>query len=95
MSAPMTMTELGELIKHIQAEHSPMDFKPGRRIVKYLHPAIDNRDGKCFAIKLRGYGWEETFHTQNECRDLPESLDQRVRAFLIDPTKAAQGGSNE
>jgi len=82
MSAPMTLVELGELIRHINAYHSPANSPRGRRVVKYIDPHIDNRDGKCFSIGLRGYGWEQLFHTQNECRDLPESLQQRVLAFL-------------
>jgi hypothetical protein len=89
MSATMTMQELGDLIKHILTNHGPMTERRGVRWVKYIDPHIDCRDGRCFAIKLRGYGWEQTFHTQNECRDLPESLDQRVRAFL---DKATTGG---
>lgn len=82
MSAPMNMQQLGALIKHIREHHSPDTCGVNGKVVKYFHPNIDMRDGKCFSVLLRGYGWEELIHTQNECRDLPESLDQRVRAFL-------------
>lgn len=82
MSAPMSMQQLGELIKHIREHHSPDTCGVNGKVVKYFHPNIDMRDGKCFSVRLRGYGWEELIHTQNECRGLPESLDQRVRAFL-------------
>ena len=81
MSAAMSMRELGELLKHIRQHYSP--GTPGAKTwVKYVHPNIDNRDGKCFSVLLRGYGWEMLFHTQNECRDLSESLYQRVVSFL-------------
>lgn len=80
----MTMTELGELLKHIRAEHSPFQHKNGK-IVKYVHPNIDMRDGMCFSITLRGFGGTETlFHTQNECRDLPQTLQERVMLWLDD-----------
>ncbi len=82
MSAPMTMQQLGDLIKHIRDHHSIDTTNRKGKLVKYVHPNIDMRDGKCFSVRLRGYGWDELLHTQNECRDLPESLDQRIRAFL-------------
>lgn len=82
MSQPMTFQEAGELLTHIRDFHSPFSANRTRKVVKYVDPHFDMRTGHCFAIKLRGYGWEETFHTQNECRDLPESLRARVLAFL-------------
>lgn len=82
MSRAMTMTELGDLLKHIAAEHSPFQNKTGGRVIKYVHPNIDMRDFKCFSITLRGYGTETLFHTQNECRDLPQSLYERVMLWL-------------
>ncbi len=81
MSRAMTMTELGELLKHISAEHSPFKHKAGR-VIKYVHPNIDMRDFMCFSITLRGFGSETLFHTQNECRDLPQSLYERVMLWL-------------
>lgn len=81
MSAAMTMTELGDLLRHIHAEHSPF-ARAGGRAVKYVDPHIDMRDFKCFAITFRGWGSDATFHTQNECRDLPDSLFDRCMAWL-------------
>ena len=82
MSQPMTFHEAHELLTHIHQFHSPFSANRTRRIVKYVVPRFDMRTGHCFAIKLRGYGWEETFHTQNECRNLPKSLYERVIEFL-------------
>lgn len=82
MSEPMTFQETGELLRHILQHHSPFTAKGGVRIVKYVDPHFDMRTGHCFAVKLRGYGWEKFFHTQNECRDLPESLLTRILHFL-------------
>lgn len=78
----MTFHEAHELLTYIRQFHSPFTAQRGMRIVKYVDPHFDMRTGHCFAIKLRGYGWEELFHTQNECRDLPESLYTRVINFL-------------
>lgn len=82
MSAPMNFQQAGDLLKLIRDEHSPLTAKPGARLVKYVDPHFDMRTGHCFSLKLRGYGWEQVFHTQNECRDLPEPLYDRVVAFL-------------
>ena len=82
MSQPMTFQEAGDLLKHIRDFHSSFSAHRTRKVVKYADPHFDMRTGHCFAIKLRGYGWEETFHTQNECRDLPKSLYERVIEFL-------------
>lgn len=81
----MTFHEAHELLRHILQFHSPFTAQRGVRIVKYVDPHFDMRTGHCFAVKLRGYGWEQFFHTQNECRDLPESLYTRVINFLNTP----------
>lgn len=86
MSAPMNFQQAGDLLKLIRDEHSPERATRIDKMVKYVDPHFDMRTGHCFALKLRGYGWEKTFHTQNECRDLPESLYDRVVAFLRAPT---------
>lgn len=85
MSAPMEFQQAGDLLNLIRKEHSPFTGVRGGRCVKYVDPHFDMRTGHCFALTLRGYGWERTFHTQNECRDLPESLFDRVVAFLKEP----------
>lgn len=85
MSEPMNFQETGELLRRILEQHSPFTAQRGMPVVKYVDPHFDMRTGHCFAVKLRGYGWEEFFHTQNECRDLPESLYTRVINFLNTP----------
>ena len=81
----MTFQEAHKLLRHILEFHSPFTAQRGIRIVKYVDPHFDMRTGHCFAVKLRGYGWEELFHTKNECRDLPDSLYTRVINFLSTP----------
>jgi len=81
MSKAMTMQELGDLLNHIRMDHSFCRNKGGR-FVKYVDPKIDTRDWMCFAIVFREAGDEVCFHTQNECRDLPESLFERVMTWL-------------
>ena len=82
MSAPMTFSQLKELLQHIDKEHSPIRYHKTGKTVKYVDPHIDMRTGHVFAVKLRGYGWEELFHTQNECIDLEASLFERIMTFL-------------
>lgn len=84
MSAPMTFPQFRDLLKHISHEHSPNrdPVNPKGRQVKYVDPHIDMRTGHVFALKLRGYTWDKTLHTQNECRDLKESLYDRCMQFL-------------
>lgn len=78
----MTLQQTGDLLKLIQEQYSPQVARLGKPVVKYVHPNIDIRTGHCFSITLRGYGWEESFHTQNECSELKESLYDRVVTFL-------------
>jgi hypothetical protein len=82
MSKPMNKDEFLMLMQHIREEHSPAQMNDFGRCVKYVDPHIDMRDGAVFAIGFRGYGWEQTLHTQNECRDLPESLYDRCMSLL-------------
>lgn len=92
MSKPMTMSELTELLKHIQSDHSFCRNNGKGRHVKYIDPHIDTRDWMCFSITFRLFGEPVTFHTQNECRDLPESLYERVMAWL-DENPYSKGGA--
>jgi hypothetical protein len=85
MSAPMDFSEFRTLLNHIMMEHHPYRLHKGRKGVKYVDPHIDMRDGKVFALTFRGFGWEKTLHTQNECRDLPESLFDRCMDLLDEP----------
>lgn len=82
MSSPMSMADFNALIEHIWAEHSPAQCGKYGRCVKYVNPRIDMRDGAVYAVEFRGFGWEKILHTQNECRDLPESLFDRCNSFL-------------
>lgn len=83
MSRPMTFQELVDVMKHIAANNSPFCSPRGIPCVKYAHPSLDFRTNTCFAITLRGFaGGEKVFHTQNECRDLPLSLHDRVMKYL-------------
>ena len=84
MTDGMTSQELMQLIEHVHSEHSPMFLRQllERRIVKYMDPHVDMRDNCVFSVTFRGYGWEETIHTQNECRGLADSLFLRCMNFL-------------
>jgi hypothetical protein len=82
MSEAMTMTQLGEVIKHAKAHNCPFDANRGVPIVKYIDPHIDNRDGKCFSILFRGFGAEHHFYIMNEHIDNPKSLYDRCITYL-------------
>ena len=84
MSRPMNKDELYELLSHIEKEHSPFARSEGK-CVKYVDPHIDMRDGTIFSIVFRGFGWGKTLHTQNEFRDLLDSLFERCMKFLDEP----------
>jgi len=86
MSKAMSFQEFGELLKFIKENNSPFKSPYPRPTVKYLDPVFDMRSNTVFAITLRGFGnADAVFHTQNECRDLPQSLDERVREYLNTP----------
>jgi hypothetical protein len=88
MSRAMNMTELTALYEEIMRHHSPMCGASASnvKVVKYIDPHIDMRDGKVFAISFRMFGGtDHTMHTQNECRDLPDSLFQRCLTWLKTP----------
>lgn len=82
MSQAMSLKELGNLLHLIESNYAPFTKNGFTGCVKYIDPHIDMRNSKCFALTLRGYGWEKVFHTQNECRELPDSLYDRVVYFL-------------
>ena len=92
MSKPMSPDELNELLRHISLEHGPFRRPAIGKQVKYVHPNIDMRSNCVFSITLRGYSWEEHFYTQNECRDLPESLFERCMKFLDEPQTLVSNG---
>ena len=84
----MSFQEFGNLLQYIQKNNSPFFVKYPRPSVKYVEPVMDMRDNSVFAVRIRGFGFEDQdFHTQNECSDLPDSLETRIRAFLDTPLK--------
>lgn len=85
----MSFQEFGNLLKYIAANNSPLASPYPKPCVKYIDPVFDMRTNSVFAVTFRGYGDEKVFHTQNECRDLEESLDQRIRAYLDAPLHSA------
>lgn len=88
MSRPMTSAELSMIMKRVSKDFNPFSARMnpiGESIttIKYVHPNYDNRTGTWFSIELRTMGGaSNVFHTQNECRDLKESLFERVNTFL-------------
>lgn len=85
MSKAMSFQEFADLLMHIANEHSPLCGARSGKTVKYVDPHIDMRTNEVFALTFRGFGWKHFIHTQNECRDLPESLFERCMAYLDEP----------
>jgi hypothetical protein len=90
MSKAMTIFEFNQLVAHITEKHPPYMSKFTRenkglvgKGIKYIYPSFDMRDIKVFAVSFNGFSFgDKTFHTQNDCRDLPESLFDRIMAWL-------------
>lgn len=81
MSRAMTFREFNDLLILIAKNHSMLTGTSGFR-VKYIYPSIDMRTNSVFAVRLNS-GFSEVFlHTQNECRDMPETLFERCVAVL-------------
>ena len=90
MSRPMNFKEFAEMVNFIQNHNSP--FSGGHRwdgerairlpVVKYFDPVFDMRSNTVLSVTFRGFGSERLFHCQNECRELPESLFERVMKYL-------------
>lgn len=80
----MSFQEFGNLLKYIANNNSPFRHTNSKTpSVKYVDPHFDMRTGTCFAMTIRTMGMGEfVFHTQNECRDLPNTLYERVMEFL-------------
>lgn len=80
MSRAMTFREFNDLLILIAKNHSMLTGSGFR--VKYVYPSIDMRTNSVFAVRLNS-GFSEVFlHTQNECRDMPETLFERCVAVL-------------
>ena len=73
----MNLVTLANLLDFIQMYHSPLAARSGRKVVKYVDPHIDMRDGMCFSITCRTYSGYINFNTTNENRDDPKSLYDR------------------
>ena len=84
MSKAMSLNEFAALANLIRAEHSPYKaVAPGKRRVKYIYPSLDFRTEEVFAVRLSEFpGPIVAFHTQNDCRDLPKSLYERIVNWL-------------
>lgn len=91
MSVPMSFQEFADVVKYIAEYNSPFKRKPNMPVVKYIDPHFDMRTNSVFSITLRGYGTEVLFHTQNECRDLPETLQERIINYLTTPIEFDNG----
>jgi hypothetical protein len=86
----MTFQEFVDVIKYVQKHNSPFVYrKPGHPTVKYMDPCLDMRTNTVFAITLRGFGNTQAFHCVNECRDLPQTLKERVLAYLTNGESTA------
>lgn len=82
----MSFQEFAKLITYIANNNSPFKSPYPKPSVKYVDPHFDMRTNSVFSLTLRGFGSEDkVFHTQNECRDLPESLFERVMKYLDTP----------
>lgn len=86
MSANMTLIDLANLLEYVYTWHSPLAARSGRRVVKYVDPHIDMRDGMCFSITFRTYSGYVNFNTTNENRDDPKSLYIRCLDWLNSAT---------
>lgn len=82
MSANMDLYSLYKLLAFIRENNSPFTASKGRRVVKYVDPHIDMRDGMCFSITFRTYSGYINFNTTNENRDDPKSLFNRCIEWL-------------
>jgi hypothetical protein len=78
----MTFQELVDVMKFITDNNSPRNCRRGYPVVKYADPVLDFRTNTCFIIKFRGFGSERSFYCQNEFRDHPKSLKDRVMEYL-------------
>ena len=82
MSANMDLYSLYRLMELVHKKHSPLNARSGRKVVKYVDPHVDMRDGMCFSITFRTYSGEFNFNTTNENRENPKSLYIRCVEWL-------------
>jgi hypothetical protein len=86
----MSFQEFADVVKHIAQHNAPGGNHYPLPTIKYIDPVFDMRTNTVFAVTFRAFGSAETqFHTQNECRDLPLSLKQRVMEYLTTPLESS------
>jgi hypothetical protein len=79
----MTITQLTELIKHVEEEHNFFNRKSGQRIVKSITPHINLRvAGTVTSVDINGYGWEKSFCSNNDGNKMSASVFDVVMTFL-------------
>lgn len=81
----MSFQQFADMVRYIAKNNSPFESPYPRPNVKYIDPVFDMRTNTVFAVTFRGFGSDKVFHTQNECRDLPESLYDRIITWLDTP----------
>lgn len=82
----MSFQEFADVVKHIAQHNSPGKDSYPLPTIKYIDPVFDMRSNTVFAVTFRAFGSEAmTFHTQNECRELQESLKDRILSYLNTP----------
>ena len=81
MSKALTFKEFAEIVNYISEKRNMLNNEIGYPYVKYIDPVFDMRTNTIFSITFRGLG-EKQFHCVNECRDLTESMFQRIMTWL-------------
>jgi len=83
MDNKMRISEFQELVDFIRAQCFLCNEK-GYRAIKYVVPHIDMRiGGDIYAVKfIEWLGEKHLVHTQNDCKDLEESLFDRCMKYL-------------
>lgn len=81
MSKALSFKEFAEIVNFIKDHRSFGIGEVGYPSVKYIDPVFDMRTNTIFSIKFRG-SFEKHFHCVNECRDLTESMFERIMEWL-------------
>lgn len=81
MSKALSFEEFAKIVNFIKDRRSFVMGEVGYPSVKYIDPVFDMRTNTVFSITFRGVG-EKQFHCVNECRDLTESMFERIMAWL-------------
>lgn len=81
MSKALSFKEFSQIVNYISEKRSMQNNEVGYPYVKYIDPVFDMRTNTVFSIKFRG-AFEKHFHCVNECRDLTESMFERIMTWL-------------